>query len=274
VSFSVTKLTGAESGKCFLKALAACLKGTNFMIDVGDAILPGITRLAKLAGTAVDALMNDPKLASIGRFLLNEFEYFTLWAEANWPETTDTLVTGARAMGDALRFTVELFDTSTVKGMVFAGILITLAAVLVAVTAATTLLMLPLYLLVVAIGLVAYGIYKAVKLVVDSIKSLSNIATANPSGSKNPGIFTPGGGVVPTAPAITTAAETGATASMSRSLGSFNPDVVTVQGEEQGKGATENNFDFSGMQVGANVDTDDLTQKIRSQVTKALSEAA
>lgn len=250
-------------------------KGTNFMIDVGDAILPGITKLSSLVSSGLDKLMSDPKLSSIGKFLLSEFEYFTLWAEANWPQITNTLVTGAQAMGDALRLTVELFDTSTVKGMAFVGLMYTLAAVFGIVAVATALLMLPIYLLIGAVGLVAYAIYKAVQWIISSVGSLSSQFTlgsvaAGGKAKQALGIQA----AEASSPTITTAADTGPMASVGRSLGAYNPDVVTVQGEPQGPGGTANHFDFSGMQVGANVDQDDLAAKIRSQVTKAISEAA
>lgn len=267
--FAATTLTG------MLNVWKA--RGTNMMIDIGDAILPGVTRLAKLITGGIDSIMNDPAIQNIGRFLLSEFEYFTLWVEADWPQVSGSLRNGLELFADSIRFTVELFDTGTTKGKIFAGIMLSIAAVFAVVALAGFTLMAPLYLLIAVIGLVAYGIYKAVQWIVEAFNKLPSWSTAaiGLSSLAMPGVGfmggMPGGA---TSGGVETAADVGPTASLGRTLGSFNPaDVITVQGEPQNQVAAGPHFDFSGMQVGANVDQNELVAKIRSEVTKALEEA-
>ncbi len=250
-------------------------RGKNMMIDIGDAILPGVTTLAKKLTDGLDSFLNNPTLGHIGRFLLLRFEYFTLWVEAEWPSITEKLTAGLQTVSFAIEFLVDMLDMGTVKGKIAAGIMLTLATAFAILAIAALPLVLPLYLLLAAVGAVAYGIYKAVMWVVDAFKSLPKFAQV---GLATAALATPGGGMVPTSlsggKAITTAAESGPGAALGGALSSFNPaEAVTVQGEEQNAQKPANHFDFSNMNVGTGVDRAALVADIRSQVTKALEEA-
>jgi tape measure domain-containing protein len=253
----------------------------NFMIDVGDAILPGLTTLVGLVKGTFDAIEKDPKIAAIGKTLLAKFDYFVLWVEAEWPTISGALVGGLELVGNTFVVMTELIDVGTLKGKAFVGVLGILAAVLGVAALGAFTLMLPLYLLIGVIGLVAYGIYKAVMWVVDAIASLAKWVGGGDKASAGPVPTTATGGgfddyglTGPGSETITTAADSGPAARVSGVLGSYTPEPVTVASVEQTPAGPQNTFDFSGMQVGANVDQDDLVAKIRSQVTKAIQEAA
>lgn len=297
---AVRKKTGVEkagdAGKIFaqttLIGMLASLKAgaQNFFIDVGDAILPGVQKLFKLITGGLGAVADSPKIKALGTFLLNTFDIFVLWVEAEWPRISASLVAGAELMADAIRLTVELFDTSTWKGQAFVGMLIAMAAVFAIVAAAGFVLMLPLYLLVAVVGLVAFGIYKAVEWIIGAVSKLqSALGLSGDTGkavgstlSAIPGAQVFGGLIGGLAGSdssnastgITTAAEAGPMSRVSGALAATPAEQVTVASVEQSPSGPSNTFDFSGMQVGANVDQSSLVAQIRSQVTKAIQEAA
>lgn len=169
-----------EAGAAFASQTVAGMTGVmhakleNLFVDVGELMMPGVTKIMKLVGGMFDTIVSDPKIIGVGQFLLSEFEYFTLWVDANWPAISAALVTGAELVADSFRFVVELFDTSTVKGMVFAGVIGTLAAAFGVMALAGFTLMLPLYALIAVIGAVAYGIYAAIGWISEALSSLGS----------------------------------------------------------------------------------------------------
>jgi tape measure domain-containing protein len=146
----------------------------NFFIDVGDALLPGFTVIAGRIKAIVTTLANDPQIAALGTFLLSEFQIFTLWLEANWPQISATLVASAHLMADSVRFVVECFDLTTMKGQALAGIMAALAVTFGIVALAAFTLGLPLYAFIAVIGLVVYAVIEAVGWIWDKIKALGN----------------------------------------------------------------------------------------------------
>ena len=160
-----------DSGKVFadttLQGMSQKLAGGvhNFFTDVGERMLGGLTTMAGLLSGTIGKLMSDPQLAELGTFLLNRFEIFTLWVQANWPTIEGMLIDGFHAIADAIRFTVNLLDMSDttwkVIGYTLLGLGITLgllAAALAVVAIGGFLLTLPLLLLAAAFGLVIAGI--------------------------------------------------------------------------------------------------------------------
>ncbi len=264
---AVRKKTGAaqsgDTAKKFAQSTLVGMAGTfksaiqNFFIDIGDAILPGITTIAKLVTGTFSKLANDPKIAAVGTFLLREFEIFVLWVEANWPTISDLFITSVQRMGDAIRFTTSLFDTGTLQGKIFAGIMGVLAVVLGLVAIACFLVLLPINLLLIAVGLLAFGIYKAVQWVVDALSSLS-VFSGTPNGA--------------TPPTITTAADSGPSAGLAGILRGVDAEAVTVASEPTDKVAAGPVFNQQ-FTVAADVDQDSLATKIRSGFQQMLSEA-
>lgn len=146
---------------------------SNFFIDVGDAILPGITNIAGKIKDVVTLIANDPKVAELGTFLLNRFEYFTLWLDANWPRISGLLVDGARFMVDAIRFVVDAFDEGTTQGKVFHGLLVGLGAAFVLGAGLATAIAGAMTGLVFVLGIVPYAIYQAVTVIGQAIDWLA-----------------------------------------------------------------------------------------------------
>lgn len=291
---AVRKKTGStttgDAGKAFaastLTGMAGVFKARfqNAFVDIGDAILPGLKRLATLAGSFIDKVATDPKLAALGNFMLDRFDNFVLWAEANWPQLSETFSSGLHLMSDAIVFSVELLDTATVKGKLFAGVMGLLALTLGIVALAGFVLMLPLYLLIAVIGLVAYGIYKAVMWVVDAISTLASFvpgvsapgkqnaatSTMNPWSAAVTGTTAGTGSATPL---ITTAAESSASARLPAVLAGVGQESVTVQGEQQSPNGPSKTINMNGWQVGTGIDEAALMSKVRSTVKKELEES-
>lgn len=272
-----------EAGKKFAQStligMMGVLKGNfqNLFIDVGDAMLPGLTSLMKLVTNAIGGLMKDPRIAAFGRFLLREFEYFVLWAEANWPEVSAMLTNGLVLLGDTIRFTFGLVDTATWQGKVFAGVMGTLAIALGLVAIAGFVLMLPLYVLVGVIGLVAYGIYKAIAWIVDALNSLPGFSSSKAPGA-TPGLDTftaaiPGVTALSDATKITTAADTGAATKVPGLMSGLSVESVTAGGEPQAP-VNSKVVNMNGWNVGSGIDQAELMAKVRSAVRKELDESA
>jgi hypothetical protein len=141
----------------------------NFFIDVGQKILPGITTIAKLVGDTIGKITSDPQVQAIGTFLLNRFELFVDWAKANWPQFESSIIDGLHSIGDAIRFVVDAFDSTTQTGKMFEIAMWGIAAAVGAVAVAGFLLMLPLYLVIGALGALVYGVMVAVQYLTDAI---------------------------------------------------------------------------------------------------------
>lgn len=291
------KLTGRDTGMAAQENANSSLRGMwakmvagfdNFMIDVGVAVLPKLTRLAKLVTSSLDKLLNDPKVARLGTVLFHELENFVLWTEANWPQIMSMFTTGVSLMTTSIQFIVETFDTGTVKGKIFAGIMGLLALTLGVVALAGFTLMLPLYLLVGAIGMAAYAIYQAVIWIADAVEAVkqklgsvgagfatlgtSAVLTAIPGvGAVAPGLL--GAGVGESASrGVTTAAESSASARLPAMLAGITHESVTVQGEQQSPSGQTNNINQT-FNVTADVNQDTLASKMRNEIKKALEEA-
>jgi tape measure domain-containing protein len=292
---AVRKKTGSattgDAGKAFAASTLTGMVGVfrariqNAFVDIGDAILPGLQRLMKLASSFVDKVAADPKLAALGNFMLDRFDNFVLWAEANWPQLSETFSSGLHLMSDAIVLSVELLDTATVKGKLFAGVMGLLALTLGIVALAGFVLMLPLYLLIAVIGLVAYGIYKAVMWVVDAISSLASLVPGvsgpgarggagadalNPWGNATAGL---NGSSAAATPLITTAAESSASARLPSVLAGVGQESITVQGEQQSPNGPSKTINMNGWQVGTGIDEAALMSKVRSTVKKELEES-
>jgi hypothetical protein len=154
-------------------------KMDNMFTDVGVLLMPGVTKLAQLFSGLFDTIINDPQIQGVGQFLLSEFEYFTMWVDGNWPEISATLVSGAELVADSFRFVVELFDTSTAKGAIFAGTMYTLAAVFGVLAIAVAIMMAPIYAIIAVIGAVAYAVVSAIEWIWGAIKGLASWFTGS-----------------------------------------------------------------------------------------------
>lgn len=100
--FAATTLTG------MFNTLKAGV--TNFFIDVGDAVMPGIMTIVGLIRGTIGKITGDPEIGNVGKFLINRFELFVMWVQSNWPTIESVIVGGLRLVGDAIRFSVEAVD--------------------------------------------------------------------------------------------------------------------------------------------------------------------
>ncbi len=249
--FAQTSLTGQAN------VLSASVE--NWFIDIGDKILPGLKRLMGVIQKAFTALSENPRLAELGQFLLKKFEVFTIWVENNWPVIAVLLDQGVRLMADSIKFLFSLFDTSTLQGKAFVAIMITLAAVLVVASVAAFTLMLPLYLLVGAIGIAIYYIGKLASFVFDQFKWLYDQLTGSSTTST-------------ATPKITTAADGGPIARASSVLQAYDATPPTVASVEQSPNNSKT-VNVTIDRVESGVDKDALAASIRSQVRRELENA-
>jgi tape measure domain-containing protein len=289
-----SKTTG-DAGKAFASSTLTGMAGVfkariqNAFVDIGDAILPGLQRLMKLGTSFVDKLANDPKIARFGSFLLNQFEYFVLWTEANWPTITKVFSTGLGLMTDSIRLAVTMFDTSTVQGKALAGVMTLLGLTLGVVAVAGFTLMLPLYLLIGAVGLAAYAVYAAIVWVDEAVQRLQRTlgrvgaagvqgvaaaaVSALPGGALLSGVIQSAGTASNANAAITTAAESSASARLPAMLAGVGQESVTVEGEQQSPNGPSKTINMNGWQVGTGIDEAALMSKVRSTVKKELEES-
>lgn len=144
----------------------------NLLTDVGVKLLPGVTKIAHLFADIFNAIISDPAVMGFGQYMLDEFTKFTDWLGTNWTSIVAGAVTAAQYLAAGLKFMVGMFDSSTLQGKATIGVLETLALVMGVVALAGLVMMTPFYILIGVIGLLAYGIYKAVEWVVGAIESL------------------------------------------------------------------------------------------------------
>lgn len=255
-----------DAGKKFaettLIGMTGVMKGRiqNAFIDMGDAILPGLTRLMAVAKRAFDSVGNNPKLAKLGDLMLSKFNGFVSWVEIHWPYISLLLDQGLKLMAASIKLAFDMVDATTVPGMIFITTMGSIALILGVAGVAAFLLMAPLYLFIAVLGLLAFAVYKAVRWVVESVMAIASILGGGESAAPAPGA------------AITTAAESGVGARTAGFLVNYQAAPPTVAGEEQ---SVNNSKKVSVHidRVESGVDKDALATSIRSQVTKALEEA-
>lgn len=126
---------GANRANTQLTGMLDKLKGgiKNFWIDIGEAMEPGATRVAKLIAGTIGKITDDPKVAELGQFLLNKWEVFTTWVQSRWPKIESALVGGLHAVADVVESVInsvqkheqifELLGIALVGVALFAGIL-------------------------------------------------------------------------------------------------------------------------------------------------------
>jgi hypothetical protein len=259
----------------------------NLYIDAGKRLLPGVTELANMAAGTLGKIMDDPELAQLGDFLVNEFDIFVLWTKANWPEIQDDLVTGAHAIEGGIRMIIECFDDATIKGKIMEGLLITLAVAMGLLAVASVLVASPLLLLIAIIGGLAYAAVVAIDWISTKIKALGEFLGIGGGGAARaaaPGVTGWGGvpmvddfgNVIPDMSGV--AANDNGITGVNASAGAQalqNIPTATEGGEPR---AGDRNIDMSGMQVNLTVKEDDgpeaLAQKIHSEVAKLLRQAS
>ncbi len=268
---------GTKFAQTSLTGMANVMRGNaeNFFIDVGDAMVPGLQRLMALVKRAVGVVADDPKFAQLGEFMLAKFEGFVSWVEGNWPQISTMLTTGLDAFKFGLETAFEMVDMSTIKGKVFMGAMGLLAVTLGIVALAGFVMMLPLYALIAVIGLVAYGIYKAVAWIADVISSLSfgSVDFGGATAVSGYGQAVPGLSGLMDAPQITTAADSGLSARLPSMLSSLGTESVTVAAEPQGVAGSKT-INMNGWNVGSGINQEELMAKVRSTVHKELEEAS
>jgi tape measure domain-containing protein len=139
---------------------------SNTFIDIGEAILPTLEHLTARIPELFRAIKDDPAVASLGDFLLNQFEGFALWVDAHWPEIKETVLGAVHAIDAVLRaqFDVLQFFTDNWDGVKIA--LYAVAVPLGIVAAGAAILLAPIY------GLT----YAAVELVIAFIKAADAIS--------------------------------------------------------------------------------------------------
>jgi hypothetical protein len=253
----------------------------NLETDAGKRILPGLTELASLAAGSIKKIANDPEIAALGDYLVNEFDIFVLWAKANWPEIEGILVGGAHAMADAIRFVVGTFDSATLQGKALEGVMVVLGVALGITALGAFTLMLPLYLLIAVIGLVVYAIVQAVDWIASKIGALAKWVGGGESNDlSNSGALLPGGvgefGAIPLPAANDNAAIQGVTAANgTAALGTI--DKTEAGRDVGGKSVTIGNMPIT-VQADPNADPtkqgEMIAQAVHSALIKHLAEAS
>jgi tape measure domain-containing protein len=257
-----------EAGQKFaaetLIGMTAVMKARmqNAFIDIGDAMMPGLTKLMGLAKKGVDAIAANPALAKAGDLLLNKFNAFATWVTLNWPIITTILSLGVEAMGASIKFAFDLIDTTTIPGKIFVTTMTAIAVVLGVAAIAAFTLMAPLYLLIAVLALLMYAVYKAVRWIVESIMAVASIVGG---GSASPAA---------TGTAITTAAETGIGARTAGFMVNMQAAPPTVAAVEQGPAGNSKTVNVNIDRVESGVDKDGLASTIRSQVKQQLEETS
>jgi hypothetical protein len=142
----------------------------NFWIDAGQKMQPGAVRIAKLIAGTIGKIVDDPKFAELGNFLLAKWEVFTNWVEARWPAIEATLIGGLRIVADSIMWVTDALTISDTKWNAITGVLWLTAGALAAVTIAGFLLMLPLLLLIGLVGLVIVALGLLTTWIVDQAK--------------------------------------------------------------------------------------------------------
>lgn len=157
-----------DAGKVFadttLTGMLGKAKGgiSNFFIDIGDLILPGLTKIAGLIQGTIEKLTSDPNILGLGYFLLDQFDTFVSWVQVNWPMIETVITTAIYAVGEGLEFLASLFDSSTVAGAAFQALMMLLAVAFGVLMLAGAAMMAPIYAVIAGIGwlineLVAFG---------------------------------------------------------------------------------------------------------------------
>lgn len=296
---AVRKKTGVvnsgDAGKKFAESTLLGMSGvlaggvSNFFIDVGDAMLPGLTKVFGLVRGTVAKFGNDPAMKQFGDVMLGKFNALVDWTVKNWPTIEKYATKAVYAIASAIVFVAEVFDASTVKGQAFYGALVGLAAVLgllfivtLPITAGLWLLTAAAVAVLAGFGMLVSYLWEAIPRwyaagaalvggIIDGMKSMIPGFTEvlNVLGGNT---FLPAGATAAGADSgITTAANSGAMSKVGSVFSSFAPGETTVAGESD-KATASNVFNFDIK--GDNIDKAAIASQIRSAVTKALEEVA
>lgn len=141
---------------------------SNTFIDIGQAITPTLEHLTARIPELFKAIKDDPDVAELGDFLLNQFEGFGLWVDAHWPEIKATVLDAVHAIGEVIRtqFAVLQFVTDNWEGIRVA--MYAVAGVMGIVAAAGFVLMAPLLFVTGAVAGLALGFVYAADAISDN----------------------------------------------------------------------------------------------------------
>lgn len=151
----------------------------NLFTDVGALLMPGVIKVFELFSDIFTAVTTNPKIIAVGQTLLKTFNRFTDWVDQNWGAIVSTFVTGAEWLGSTIEFIVGMFDRSTIQGKMTIPVLEGIAAVFAVVALAGFAMMLPIYLLIGAIGLIVL----AIDWVITKINDFLSFTGGTPTGA-------------------------------------------------------------------------------------------
>lgn len=134
---------------------------TNAFIDIGQAITPTLEKLTAHIPELFRAIRDDPAVADLGAFLLNQFEGFGLWVEANWPQIKDTVLDAVHAIDSVIRAQFAVIETLRDNWEGIKAVLGFVAGAFGVVAAGGALLLAPLFALIGATGALVAGVVYA-----------------------------------------------------------------------------------------------------------------
>lgn len=162
----------AERAATTFEGMRAKVKAAwkNTLIDIGNAVGPVIVPIVGKLAAIVTSIIKSPAIAAAGKRLLERFQAFGAWVDANMPKiqavatgAIDAIVTGIDALSAVFAFFQE--DTEAANGALVA---IKATALLVALSIGTVVLAVVLlaaaFLIVpVTLGLLTFAVQKMVK---------------------------------------------------------------------------------------------------------------
>lgn len=169
---------GAQFANTTLEGMVGQLKGgiSNAWIDIGEAILPTVQGIAAHISELIGAIAYDPKVQALGQFLLNRFELFGLWIDANWPEIQAAIISGIDAVASAIRFVVDVVDFAAAHWDAIKAVLIGVGVVLGVVALGVAMLLAPVYALGAAVFWVIGKLVELVQWLISIAPSFTDAA--------------------------------------------------------------------------------------------------
>lgn len=103
---------GADFASKTLEGQEAQLKGffQNLFIDIGAAVEPVFVPIVGKLIELLKSIAKNPDVQALGTFLLNRFELFGMWVEANWPTIMGVINTGISLVASLIRGAVDTID--------------------------------------------------------------------------------------------------------------------------------------------------------------------
>lgn len=153
---------------------------SNLLIDAGDAMMPGLTRITKSVGSIFDQLSSSPAVQHLGASLLAAFERFSVWLETNWPSIAATAESMFELLADGVDILLEgldwLNENSEMVTTTLYGLGIVLGAVVAVVAVGAALILGPMLIALGAIIGVVVAIVAWIGFLFDTAKELFTAA--------------------------------------------------------------------------------------------------